>query len=287
MPDPIEELHNFPTEGLHVNPLPASEVRRRGDRMRRRNTALATVGAIAAAVIVVATPFAVANLGNDSAPDLPPSSQGTDGTAAPSPWLQAIPPGFDLGALPGGATFRFDTRDDSVIDDFHLCGQPAFSTRSSDPGPAVDTAGARYAEPGTESAAARTLALYRDDAEAQAALEGFRDAVRSCPEDANGQGLTLVNRIEDSRLPADDSFVYSQRARVDADLFTDLTVFQVARVGNAIYLASESGSAAADDVVTFEVQRLATLSAPVLSQIDATFSASAVEAGGGSTGRHG
>ena len=43
--DPLESLDNF-SEGLHVNSLPASEVRRRGDRMRRRNTALATVGGV-------------------------------------------------------------------------------------------------------------------------------------------------------------------------------------------------------------------------------------------------
>jgi hypothetical protein len=283
MPDPIEELENFNQQGLHVNPLPASEVRRRGDRMRRRNTALATVGAGAAAVVLIATPLAVANHDSTSSRPLSPSSQGTDGTAsaAPTPWLQAIPPGFDLGALPADASFEFDTSDGSVVDDVTLCGVPVFSTTSNDPvGPAIDTEGATYGEPGTESMAGRTLALYRDDADAHAALEALRTGVENCPEDPNGRGATLVNRFEDSPLPADESFVYSQRSRMDADLFADLYVIQVARVGNAVYISADGGGPGDEQAVAAAVQRAATLSAPVLSDLDATFSEAAVTGGG-------
>ena len=48
-----------------MNPLPASEVRRRGDRMRRRNTALATVGGVVAAAVFIGTPVALMS-GNDN-----------------------------------------------------------------------------------------------------------------------------------------------------------------------------------------------------------------------------
>ena len=47
MPDPMDELSNF-EPGVPVSPIPAAEVRRRGDRLRRRNTALAVGGAVAA-----------------------------------------------------------------------------------------------------------------------------------------------------------------------------------------------------------------------------------------------
>ncbi|HET9423219.1 MAG TPA: hypothetical protein VFO49_18925 [Nocardioides sp.] len=57
MPDPIEELSNFDPRSP-VNPMPAAEVRRRGDRLRRRNTALVVGGAVAA-VVLVAVPVAV------------------------------------------------------------------------------------------------------------------------------------------------------------------------------------------------------------------------------------
>ena len=57
MPDPIEELSNFDPRSP-VNPMPAAEVRRRGDRLRRRNTARVVGGAVAA-VVLVAVPVAV------------------------------------------------------------------------------------------------------------------------------------------------------------------------------------------------------------------------------------
>ena len=61
MPD-NDDLSSFTdgfSEGMHVNPLPASEVRRRGDRMRRRNTTLATVGGVVAAAVFIGTPVAL------------------------------------------------------------------------------------------------------------------------------------------------------------------------------------------------------------------------------------
>jgi hypothetical protein len=57
MSDPIEELSNFDA-GVPVNPMPAAEVRRRGERLRRRNAAL-VVGGAALAVALVAIPIAV------------------------------------------------------------------------------------------------------------------------------------------------------------------------------------------------------------------------------------
>jgi hypothetical protein len=62
MPDPIEELTNF-DPGASVNPIPAAEVRRRGERLRRRNRAL--VGGAVAAVLLVAVPVAVVARGDD------------------------------------------------------------------------------------------------------------------------------------------------------------------------------------------------------------------------------
>ena len=69
MPDPIEELSNF-EPGVPVNPMPAAEVRRRGDRLRRRNTAL-VVGGAALAVALVAVPIAVFAGGDDGGTPAP------------------------------------------------------------------------------------------------------------------------------------------------------------------------------------------------------------------------
>ncbi len=69
MPDPIDELSNF-EPGVPVNPMSAAEVRRRGDRLRRRNTAL-VVGGAALAVALVAVPVAVFAGGDDGGTPAP------------------------------------------------------------------------------------------------------------------------------------------------------------------------------------------------------------------------
>ena len=57
MSDPNERLSSF-DPGPAMNPLPPSDVRRQGDRLRRRNNVLAGVGA-AVAVAVIVTPLAI------------------------------------------------------------------------------------------------------------------------------------------------------------------------------------------------------------------------------------
>ncbi len=268
MSDPIRDLENLKHEGLNVNPMPASEVRRRGTRMRRRNNALAAVGALAV-ITVIATPLAVMARGGDHAAPGPVDSP------SPSPtqteqigWKQTVPPSFDLTALPGGATFRYTARDDSVVDDLTLCGRPTFSTRSNDPvEPAVDTAGAVHGEAGTESSSGRTLALYSSDKLAAKVVDAIRHGVEVCPTETEPGRAPLVYAAVDTELPTDDSYVFTEQSKTDRDLYADLTVFQVARVGNAVYLATSHTSAGGAQVAAAEVRRIAEWSAPVLSDM--------------------
>ena len=80
--DPIKDLEDFNQQGLNVNPLPPSEVRRLGDRMRRRNAAFAAVGA-AAAIAVIVTPLAVFAGGRDHA-EPPVTNQSVSPSVSPS-----------------------------------------------------------------------------------------------------------------------------------------------------------------------------------------------------------
>jgi len=267
MSDPIRDLENLMHEGIDVNPLPASEVRRRGTRLRRRNNALAAAGALAV-VLVVASPIAVLARGGDHADRVPVApSPGQDRTSDTA-WKQEIPAGFDLTALPQGQSFRFQARAYSVVDDLTLCGRPTFSTGSNDPvGPALDTRGATYAEAGTDGNLGRTLALYPSDKVAAKALDAVRYGVESCPTDQQANGAPLVYATVDTDVPADESFVFTEQAQMDKDLLSDLTLWQVARVGNALYLATDHTSAGGPQVVDSQVQHLATLSAPVLSDM--------------------
>ena len=94
--DPLESLDNFP-EGLHVDSLPASEVRRRGDRMRRRNTALATVGGVVAAAVFIGTPVALMSGNDDDSVDPPTVPADVPEPTTPSAeWLTEIPAEFPL-----------------------------------------------------------------------------------------------------------------------------------------------------------------------------------------------
>jgi hypothetical protein len=267
MPDPIQDLQSFHPGGLDVNPLPASEVRRRGDRRRHRNNALAAIGALAA-VAVIATPLAVVARGGDHAAPMPADPPSPTRTADNGDWLRTIPAGFDLTALPGDATYTFTAQDASVGDELTLCGVPTFSTRSGAPvGPALDTRGAGYGEQGTESSEGRTLALYPSDRVAEKALDAIRHGVEACPVETRGSGAPLVQDSVDADLATDDSFVFTRQSRMDKDLYADLTVYQVARVGNALYLATTHTSAGGPQVVDAEVQRMARASAPVLSDM--------------------
>jgi hypothetical protein len=262
VPDPIDELEGFTMPGT-TTPLPPAEVRRRGDRIRRRNHVLAAAGGLAA-VAAVATPITAVALSHG--PDRP--------EPMPAPavtWRQDIPDTVDVGAVPAGSPVTFTVRrDGSVVDDFTLCGKPAFSTRSTDPaGPAVDTAGATYAEPGTSSSAGRTLAVYRDADAAAAAAEGLRSAVAGCPVDEHRGGPTYTwATVPGASVDgADEGFVVAQQVQLDPTTLSDLTAIEVARVGNALLLSETHTSAGGQQAIDGTVPSLLKLSAPVVEQM--------------------
>jgi hypothetical protein len=254
MPDPIDELEGFTMST--VNPLPPGDVRRRGDRIRRRNNAIAAVGGLAV-VAAIAAPFAVMAGHHGSSAPIPPAKVA---------WQTTVPASFDMTAVPDGSPVRFEARPDSVVDDFTLCGTPAFSTTSNDPAtPATDTAGARYGEPGTSSSAGRTLAVYADDQRAQRALSGLRDAVRACPQDT-GAGTPYLWGTVDAPATADDSVVISQQVR-QSGYTGDLTLVEVVRVGNALFLGSTHTDAGGDQAIQETLPALTSLSQPILDQM--------------------
>jgi hypothetical protein len=258
--DPLESLDHF-SEGLHVNALPASEVRRRGDRMRRRNTALATVGGVVAAAVFIGTPVALMSSANDKN-DVQPAPAPTVTEDAPPDWLTEIPADFPLAdgfpetnGLDGSST---EVVDESVITPVQLCGM---EWPTVDP---VDAAGITYTGE-SEDTGDRTLLLLEDEAAAQTALDELREAVKACPNQPTGGGdSVLLSSLVDLDLDADDSVVVAQRVQFDDGLISDLTMTSVARSGNAVYVESSYGSAASDDVVDFEAERLRERSANVL-----------------------
>ncbi|MFC7495171.1 MULTISPECIES: hypothetical protein [unclassified Nocardioides] len=235
MPDPADpdflaELDNFSAPGLTMNPLPADEVRRRGTRIRRRNNALATIGAVAA-VAIIATPIALAaGGGNPGRPTPAPA------TEPPGGWTTVIPEDFDLtdGWNP---ELRAGPQDRPINDD--ICATPL-------EGDGVDRLGVGYAEPGTESSGNRTLTVYADQAAATAQVDQIRTAVQDC-DDAE---------VRSSDLGTEESLVFTARVLQEDGTPAGGSVYQVGRTGNAVFVEQVNGWPGDEGSAPGEVDRV-------------------------------
>ncbi len=184
MSDPNERLSSF-DPGPAMNPLPPSDVRRQGDRLRRRNTVLAGVGA-AVAVAVIVTPIAIlgsrgdGDVSPDPAPSPPSPSVTTDGDASRT-YQVTIPGGFPLadGMALDPAIEPVVSADlgsaEIVLAGLNFRGQDSWAREGT-----TDLLGASWSNQ-IEGGEQRTLAVYPTDAEAAAALRQISDAVAACP----------------------------------------------------------------------------------------------------------
>lgn len=247
--DPFDPLDNFP-EGLHVDSLPASEIRRRGDRMRRRNTALAAVGGVAAAAVLIGVPVALTS-GDDRNRDIDPApapTQTEDPTPAPTTWLTEIPEGFPVteGMTDQGEPTEGD------LDAFPLCDTAYPTSRGT-----ADSVTYFFSDDG-ESSATRVFQLWPDDAAAQESLSGLVAAIEACPQQPSMGGEDV---IETRHLPfdlgGDDSVTFAQQYVADDGLLSQLTTVEVTRVGNAVLVDSNFGNAGGDEAIAIATEILA------------------------------
>ncbi|WP_235735916.1 hypothetical protein [Nocardioides alcanivorans] len=156
-------------------------------------------------------------------------------------WPTRIPDSIDLAhGYPetNGDGSPVEVTDEAGLDDFQLCGTPAWVTAGS-----VDLRGARW-EAEAESARVRTLALFTDDAAASQAVEQVAGAVADCPEtSSDGGASSSVNEAFSSDL-GDEAYAFTTRFGSDGQLSPGLEVYQFVRVGNAVlatYDYSEAG----------------------------------------------
>ena len=247
MPD-IDDLSNF-SEGMHVNPLPASEVRRRGDRMRRRNAAFATVGGVVAAAVFIGTPLALINGNNDD--DLQPAPQPTPTVTqdAEPTWLTEVPEGFPV--TEGMVTSEGDLANGD-LDAFALCD-------FAYPRPQGTVHAETWFFSGDgESSATRTFQLWPDDSTAEESLTRLIEAIEACPQQPTLGGEDIIEtRRLDFDLGGDDSVTFTQQVVADDGLVSQLTTVEVTRVGNAVLVDSNYGSAGGDEAIAVATQVLA------------------------------
>jgi hypothetical protein len=248
MSDPIRDLENFSTGGTPMTPLPAAEVRRRGDRLRRRNTTLLSVAGAVAVAAVVATPLALRGGADDAGHDpgfatSSPSASVTTSTAVGGAWLAAIPEDFSLAeGLPARNEDGTDVGDlDRSRDQrIELCGTTGWSQADG-----LDSASVSYTAP--EDTRTRSLTLYPDDTAADAALQQLQDTVAGCTSEEVG-GTEQVYAPFDH--PAGEaSYAWTQRFRTSGQFDTGLVVHQAVRVGNALLVTSSYGEGGAGDSI--------------------------------------
>jgi hypothetical protein len=245
MPD-LDQLIGF-DPGAPSPVLPPAEIRRRGDRLRRRRTALvAGTGALALALAVGAPVLALRGGGSARPPVQP----------APSPapihrvdWITRVPAEFPLAdGLPRSATAT--TRPDPDLTP--ICGQ--WQLRFE------DSAVVRYVGE-SEDRAQRMLVLFADARSADAQLRALRAATSGCEPIPGPPGSGL--RTTYGAVPfgpvasqADESYAFYEQVEHDDGLVSGLTLVEVTRTGNALYLDASYGAAGGDDVIATELQRL-------------------------------
>lgn len=220
MSDPIHDLENFNRGGVPVNPLSPSEVRRLGDRMRRRRNAgvaLASVVAVAA----IATPFAIAAGGNDPQ-DLAPAPEPTvtETTTAPR---TSIPDDFPLFTGPGTDVV---TTEPTLAEKLTYCGDVALA--GAEP---VDTITGLVS--GGESYTERSLLLFGSESEAAQAEATLLESAAVCTLDESND-VAVANRV----LPASADWPGRTIEEQAAPDRTDSTYMYVntARAGSALLL---------------------------------------------------
>jgi len=252
MRDPLDELENFATPGLTMDPLPASEVRRRGSRMRRRNHALAAIGGVAA-VAIIATPLAMAASGNRTDTTPPVTTQ------SPSPsvtWVQEIPADFPLadGMPRAAAQDRYEAQSDA-----DACNGLGWSPDG--PPAAVEVQQVHQTE--NEGGVDRALAVYADEDAASQARLSLEARVQECATATDGKARYTEDVSSDA-----SSLFYVDHVSEIGEMYTH----QVVQVGNALLLTTVYSLGGGDPAI---VQRTVDLieekSAPVVDAMKDVF----------------
>jgi hypothetical protein len=225
-------------------PTPPEQVRRRGDRIRRRRTA----GQVLGAAVLVGAVVTGGALLDDSGPRTSPPgpvdrpSQTVEPPVAPAPVdLSRID--LTLGwTVDGDSRLKGPGPRVAAFSDFTVCDR---SYPAGRPEP-LERLAAALERP--EDLRFREATTYADAATAQAALDRFVGLFRACPEDPAGGG-TAVSRNEVRPVDVGDGGHSVLRTYVADDLpQLGMETVHAVRVGNVLLLTSQhdEGSGALD-----------------------------------------
>lgn len=211
-----------------MNPLTPSEVRRRGDRMRRRNNGVMALGAAAAVAVVATSGVFVAGAldgTNDSAP-------GPAGDPSPTVVEDVNLDGFPIAAGLGGVK----PTDEDLMGQLEYCGQQPLA--------GLSPAAVRSAEMSGGDASVRRTVYLLDSPEASvAAHQSLLDAAGECAEDPDNEGDIEVHR-DGEGWPG--STVVLDRARGEQLPEPAVDVVDVVSAGSALLVTSTATYPAGD-----------------------------------------
>ncbi|HSX69169.1 hypothetical protein [Nocardioides sp.] len=237
--DPLQQLASFGTGGP-VDPLPATEVRRLGDRRRARRTAVASVTGVAA-VLAVVVPAGLYAARDGSGGAVPP---GTSTSAGPA----TIPADFPLDREAydfGENGQRSGPAAGVTVEQPLPCGRDPLASR-----PVTDRLG--FANEGDEFRDHRQLLLYADESAAAAAMAAAAAAVEGCTTDP-GTGAGTGGTLTWTALPADTGFATATYRQGVQEAMGGRT-FQLTRVGRAVlqvaWIGEGGGDVAGQSAVT-------------------------------------
>ena len=217
----------------HLHPLPASEVRRRGDRLRRRNTALAVAGGTVAAMTAIGVPVALSQDGTDARPD--PGLYATDGPSTDAvAWRVDVPEDFPL-------TDGFPLEDPDrtqVLPEYQpQAVGPCATSPAWDVSGALESLQAVYTDP-SQGGMDRVVSVYEDDTTAATALEELRTQAETC----RPQGQPRVSAEVLSSDLGEQSVVFVNGYDDTGEGF----LHQAVRVGNAVLYSTSYFQGAGD-----------------------------------------
>lgn len=232
--DPFETFKATMSTDLH--PLPAHEVRRRGDRLRRRNTALAVAGGTVAALVAVGVPVALTQTGGSTDGD-----SGLLATQAPFEWRTDVPEDFPmLSGMPEVNVFSgtpVEVREGYDPQAAGPCREEPWQVTG-----ALETLQAVAQE--TEGGIDRSLAVFADADEAAERLDAFAERAATCT-DRGSEVVPLVSDLGDQSL-------------VFAHVYDDGTanLHQAVRVGNAVLYTTSTFNGGGDPAVVEQTREL-------------------------------
>ena len=238
MPDSLDELRDA-LRTAPVHPLPAAEVRRRGDRRRRRTFSVVAVGA-ALVVAAVAVPLSLRDDGD-----------GVSAGQAPSAGPSSMPDDFPLTAGMGPGAHILHASSDPDLEGYPVHGQACEGVA------AWDLVGATTVALASDDAGAtRWFALYPDATAAAATLDQALRAVVTCDARKVPAGTLLpqpleTNAGEDSYAfvdPQDPDWVVTSLTRVGNTLLVDQRIAPKLPVPSGADPLKVSGQAEADQM---------------------------------------